>query len=193
MKFYTRSAQTLLRHRPARPPDVPVHPGCGRQGVLLAQPGVQPEAFLAAIKPFRDDLVVAVECMFAWYWVADLCARGGHRLRAGARAVHGGHPRGQGQERQDRRPQDRRAAQRRDAGAGLCVSAPDARHPGPAAPQVSPDAQALGAHHPHPEHHQPVQPAALRGPASASAASARGCSRTSPIPRCATPSPWIWP
>jgi hypothetical protein len=32
-----------------------------------------PEAFLRAIKPFRKDLVVGVECMFAWYWLADLC------------------------------------------------------------------------------------------------------------------------
>src|SRR4051812_38618363 len=36
---------------------------------LLADPA----AFLRAIKPFRKDLVVGVECMFAWYWLADLC------------------------------------------------------------------------------------------------------------------------
>jgi hypothetical protein len=30
--------------------------------------------FLLAIAPFRDGLVVAAECMFAWYWLADLCA-----------------------------------------------------------------------------------------------------------------------
>lgn len=30
--------------------------------------------FLDAIAPYRDNLVVAVECMFAWYWLADLCA-----------------------------------------------------------------------------------------------------------------------
>ena len=34
-----------------------------------------PELFLRAIEPFRDDLVVGVECMFTWYWLADLCAR----------------------------------------------------------------------------------------------------------------------
>jgi hypothetical protein len=33
-----------------------------------------PEEFLAAVAPFRDDLVVAVECIFTWYWLADLCA-----------------------------------------------------------------------------------------------------------------------
>jgi transposase len=32
-----------------------------------------PAAFLRAIKPYRKDLVVGCECMFAWYWLADLC------------------------------------------------------------------------------------------------------------------------
>src|SRR5580704_15744311 len=32
-----------------------------------------PDAFLDAVTPFRDGLVVGVECMFAWYWLADLC------------------------------------------------------------------------------------------------------------------------
>jgi hypothetical protein len=27
-----------------------------------------PEAFLKVIAPYRDDLVVAVECIFTWYW-----------------------------------------------------------------------------------------------------------------------------
>jgi len=36
---------------------------------LPAEPG----AFLDAIKPFRQGLVVGCECMFAWYWLADLC------------------------------------------------------------------------------------------------------------------------
>ena len=30
-------------------------------------------AFLAAIQPYRDGLIVGVECMFTWYWLADLC------------------------------------------------------------------------------------------------------------------------
>jgi transposase len=53
-----------------------------------------PTAFLSAVKAFRDDLVVAVECMFTWYWLADLCAREniafvlGHALYM--RAIHGG-------------------------------------------------------------------------------------------------------
>ena len=32
-----------------------------------------PEAFLSAVQPFRTGLVVGCECMFAWYWLADLC------------------------------------------------------------------------------------------------------------------------
>jgi hypothetical protein len=30
-------------------------------------------SFLQAIAPFRDGLVVACECLFCWYWLADLC------------------------------------------------------------------------------------------------------------------------
>jgi transposase len=34
-----------------------------------------PDAFLSVIAPYRDDIVVAVECIFTWYWLADLCRR----------------------------------------------------------------------------------------------------------------------
>jgi transposase len=60
------------------------------EGNLAASPA----AFLQAIAPFRDDLVVACECMFAWYWLADLCAAEkfpfalGHALYM--KAIHGG-------------------------------------------------------------------------------------------------------
>src|SRR4029450_4051763 len=33
-----------------------------------------PEMFLKALAPYRADLVVCVECIFTWYWLADLCA-----------------------------------------------------------------------------------------------------------------------
>ncbi|NQT71155.1 MAG: IS110 family transposase [Chloroflexi bacterium] len=33
-----------------------------------------PEAFLKVIEPFREDICVAAECTFTWYWLADLCA-----------------------------------------------------------------------------------------------------------------------
>jgi len=32
-----------------------------------------PEAFLEAVEPYRGDLVVTTECVFCWYWLADLC------------------------------------------------------------------------------------------------------------------------
>jgi len=52
------------------------------------------ESFLNVIDPFREDIVVAAECMFTWYWVADLCASEnipfvlGHALYM--KAIHGG-------------------------------------------------------------------------------------------------------
>jgi transposase len=36
-----------------------------------------PEAVLRPVAPYRDDLVVAVACMFTWYGLADLCAQEG--------------------------------------------------------------------------------------------------------------------
>jgi transposase len=53
-----------------------------------------PAPFLKAVAPYRDGLVVAVECIFTWYWLADLCADPsipfvlGHALSM--KAMHGG-------------------------------------------------------------------------------------------------------
>src|SRR5215813_13686533 len=53
-----------------------------------------PDAFLKAVAPYRDGLVVASECLFAWYWLADLCEQEkipfvlGHALYM--KAIHGG-------------------------------------------------------------------------------------------------------
>ena len=44
-----------------------------------------PEAFLETIVPYRKDLVVAAECMFTWYWLADLCAAEASRLCSATR------------------------------------------------------------------------------------------------------------
>jgi transposase len=53
-----------------------------------------PEPFLKAVAPYRTDLVVCVECIFPWYWLADLCAREGSPLVLGhalsMKAIHGG-------------------------------------------------------------------------------------------------------
>ena len=54
----------------------------------------RPDRFLTLIQQYREQLVVAVECMFAWYWLADLCAQEriafvlGHALYM--KAIHGG-------------------------------------------------------------------------------------------------------
>jgi transposase len=68
----------------------------GHEGQVLLHGNVraEPEAFLAAIAPFREDLVVAVECTFTWYWLADLCAQEGIAFVLGhalyMKAIHGG-------------------------------------------------------------------------------------------------------
>jgi hypothetical protein len=53
-----------------------------------------PQRFLRAVAPYRDDdLVVAVECIFTWYWLADLCAKEGIAFVLGhalyMKAIHG--------------------------------------------------------------------------------------------------------
>ena len=53
-----------------------------------------PEALLKAIAPYREQVVVAAECMFTWYWLADLCADHGIPFVLGhalsLKAIHGG-------------------------------------------------------------------------------------------------------
>ena len=54
----------------------------------------EPAPLLRNIQPYREGLVIGCECMFAWYWLADLCAGEeiefvlGHALYM--RAIHGG-------------------------------------------------------------------------------------------------------
>ena len=53
-----------------------------------------PEALLKAMTPYRAQIVLAAECMFTWYWLADFCADHdipfvlGHALYM--KAIHGG-------------------------------------------------------------------------------------------------------
>ncbi len=53
-----------------------------------------PDALMQAIRPYLDDLIIAVECMFSWYGVADFCEDNnikfilGHALYM--KAIHGG-------------------------------------------------------------------------------------------------------
>jgi transposase len=67
-----------------------------QEGEILVHRNLQasPEALLKTIGPYRDDLAIAVECMFAWYWLADLCAQEGISFVLGhalyMKAIHGG-------------------------------------------------------------------------------------------------------
>jgi hypothetical protein len=65
--------------------------------VLHRNVKADPDSFLKAITPFRQGIVVAVECMFTWYWLADLCAREGIAFVLGhalyMKAIHGAKPR----------------------------------------------------------------------------------------------------
>ena len=62
--------------------------------LLHKECSAKPEQLLSFVTPYLDDLVVGVECMHCWYWVADFCeAHGiafilGHALYM--RAIHGG-------------------------------------------------------------------------------------------------------
>jgi len=66
------------------------------QGQVLVHKNLRatPEAFLETLEPYREGLVVAAECIFTWYWLADLCAREGIDCVLGhalyMKAIHGG-------------------------------------------------------------------------------------------------------
>lgn len=67
-----------------------------QQGEIVLHRNIKsdPDVFLKTIAPFRGDIVVAVECIFTWYWIADLCSEEnipfvlGHALYM--KAIHGG-------------------------------------------------------------------------------------------------------
>jgi len=54
------------------------------------------QILLDTLAPYRADVVVCVECLFAWYWVSDLCREQGIPFVLGhalsMRAIHGGSP-----------------------------------------------------------------------------------------------------
>jgi transposase len=94
MRFYTKSHQCywgIDLH--ARTMYVCI---LNQAGDILLHRDMQasPEPFLQAIAPYREDIVVAVECIFTWYWLADLCAQHGLPFVLGhalyMKAIHGG-------------------------------------------------------------------------------------------------------
>lgn len=64
-----------------------------RQVLFHRRVPCDPERLLRALAPYREDLIIGVECMFKWYWLADFCAEHdipfvlGHALDM--KAVHG--------------------------------------------------------------------------------------------------------
>lgn len=54
----------------------------------------RPESLLEALAPFRAGLVIGVECVYCWYWLADLCQQEGIPFVLGhalyLKAIHGG-------------------------------------------------------------------------------------------------------
>ncbi len=67
-----------------------------QEGKILLHRDIKtdPDIFLKTIAPYREDIVIAVECIFTWYWLADLCSKEnipfvlGHALYM--KAIHGG-------------------------------------------------------------------------------------------------------
>jgi hypothetical protein len=67
-----------------------------QEGEVMVHRNLPPDpvSFLSLIAPYRDDIAVAAECTFTWYWLADLCQREeipfvlGHALYM--KAIHGG-------------------------------------------------------------------------------------------------------
>jgi len=94
MKFYTQTHQHYC--------GIDLHARClyvcilDREGKVLVHQNIKadPKALIRVVTPYRDDLVIGVECMFSWYWVADLCRDQqisfilGHALYM--KAIHGG-------------------------------------------------------------------------------------------------------
>jgi transposase len=67
-----------------------------QDGAIVLHRNMQagPAPFLTAVAPYREDLVVCVECIFTGYWLADLCTQEGIPVVLGhaldMQAIHGG-------------------------------------------------------------------------------------------------------
>src|SRR5256885_16673674 len=77
MRFYTQQHQFYCGvDLHARTMDVCI---LNHAGEMLVHRDMQasPETFLKVIAPSREEIVVAVEGLFTWYWLADPCAHEG--------------------------------------------------------------------------------------------------------------------
>ena len=94
MKFYTQTHQHYC--------GIDLHARClyvcilDQQGSILLHKNIQasPDQLMTLVAPYRQDLVIGVECMFSWYWLADLCRDQGIAFILGhalyMKAIHGG-------------------------------------------------------------------------------------------------------
>jgi hypothetical protein len=119
----------------------------------------RPDAFLAALAPFRQDVILGAECMFGCYWLADLCHQEqdpfliGHALSM--RAIHGA------KAKNDRIDANKIARLLRGATSpGLRLPQGHARDPRPAPPTQLLRPPAAGVLHPFADPQCAVQPAA---------------------------------
>ena len=161
--YYNQPAPILLRRRSARQEPCSSTSSTHKGKTVFEQDlPADPDAFLDAVEPFREDLVVGCECMFAWYWLADLCEDEripfvlGHALAM--KAIHGG------KAKTDRIDAAKIAGLLRGGMFPLAYVYPRAkrqtrdllRRRSLLRPPAGP------AHRPHRQHQQPVQPAAVR-------------------------------
>jgi hypothetical protein len=71
-----------------------LHPRCPGKHQIAPEPGADPALPFDANFPYLEDVVIGVECMFAWYSVSDFCSQHmipfvlGHALYM--KAIHGG-------------------------------------------------------------------------------------------------------
>jgi transposase len=94
MKFYTQTHKHYC--------GIDLHARClyvcilDQDGTVLVHQNIKanPQALMKLVMPYQDDLVIGVECMFSWYWVADLCQEQGIEFILGhalyMKAIHGG-------------------------------------------------------------------------------------------------------
>lgn len=105
------------------------------QGSIVLHRNIRtdPDSLRRSLQPFREDLVIGVECMFSWYWLADWCREEkipfvlGHALYM--KAIHGG------KAKNDKLDSEKIARLLRGGTftLALCVSQGNARHSRPAA------------------------------------------------------------
>ncbi len=89
MKFYTQTHQYYC--------GIDLHARClyvcilDQSGDPLVHKNIKatPQALIKLIAPYQDDLVIGVECMFSWYWVADLCRERGIAFILGHATISG--------------------------------------------------------------------------------------------------------